>query len=252
MSGHSKWATTKYRKGAQDKARAKLFAKLIRQLEVAAREGGTDMEVNATLRTMYEKARDASVPLDTIERAIKRGSGELEGVNYEVVTYEGYAADGVAVVVECMTSNRNRTAADVRNIFSRNGGSIASPGSVLWQFDRKGILRVDGKVPEEDLLSVAVDAGAEDISNQQDHWLITCSAKELPACKAALEAAGIKVIAAELDMLATTEVKVDQEVEARKVLRVLDALDDHEDVQNVYSNFDIPDEILEKITSEDS
>ena len=142
MSGHSKWATTKHRKGARTTARAKVFAKLIRQVEVAAREGGSDMTANATLRTMYNKARDASVPLDTIERAIKRGTGELEGVRYESVTYEGYAPGGVAVIVECLTDNRNRTGADIRNLFSKNGGSMAEPGAVSWQFERKGVVPV--------------------------------------------------------------------------------------------------------------
>src|ERR1700681_1055052 len=142
MSGHSKWATIKHKKGAQDKARGKLFAKLIRQVEVAAREGGGDFEGNPTLRTMYQKAREASVPLDTIERAIKRGSGELEGVRYEQVTYEGYAPSGVAVIVECLTDNRNRTGADIRSTFSKNGGSMAEPGAVSWQFERKGVVQV--------------------------------------------------------------------------------------------------------------
>src|SRR5580704_13286460 len=143
MSGHSKWATTKHRKGAVDKARGKLFAKLIRQVEVAAREGGGDINANATLRTMFNKARSASVPLDTIERAIKRGTGQLEGVRYESISYEGYAPEGVAVIVECLTDNRNRTSSDVRTIFSRNGGSLAEPGAVAWQFERKGVIAVD-------------------------------------------------------------------------------------------------------------
>jgi len=149
MSGHSKWATIKHKKGAQDKARGKLFAKLIRQVEVAARDGGGDLSANATLRTMYAKARDASVPVDTIERAIKRGTGELEGVRYEAVSYEGYAGAGVAVLVECLTDNRNRTGAEVRSIFSRNGGSIAEPGAVSWQFDRKGLVELAGEIDED-------------------------------------------------------------------------------------------------------
>src|ERR1700681_4693746 len=145
MSGHSKWATTKHRKGAIDKARGKLFAKLIRQVEVAAREGGGDVQANATLRTMFQKARDASVPLDTIERAVKRGTGELEGVRYEAISYEGYAASAVPVIVECLTDNRNRTGSEIRALFSRNGGSMAEPGAVAWQFVRKGLVTVDGK-----------------------------------------------------------------------------------------------------------
>src|ERR1700689_3769399 len=170
MSGHSKWATTKYRKGAQDKARAKLFAKLIRQVGVAAREGGSDMTANATLRTMYQKARDASVPSDTIDRAIKRGTGELEGVRYEAVNYEGYAPNGVAVIVETLTDNRNRTGADVRNLFTRNGGSLAEPGAVSWQFERKGVLTLAHDLDEERLTELAAEAGAEDLSDAGDQW----------------------------------------------------------------------------------
>src|SRR5579875_3388299 len=166
MSGHSKWATTKHRKGAQDKARGKLFAKLIRQVEVAAREGGGDVNANATLRTMYAKARDASVPLDTIERAIKRGTGELEGVRYEAVSYEGYGPNGVAVIVECLTDNRHRTGADVRSLFTRNGGSMAEPGAVSWLFERKGVILVPKTVPEDDLMAIGLDKGLEDLSDE--------------------------------------------------------------------------------------
>src|SRR6202034_2195194 len=166
MSGHSKWATTKHRKGAKDSARAKVFAKLIRQVEVAAREGGGDPDANATLRTMFSKAREASVPLDTIERAIKRGTGELEGVHYEQVSYEGYAPCGVALIVECLTDNRNRTGPDIRATFSKNGGAMAEPGAVSWQFERKGVLLVaksngGSEVTEDDLMLVALEAGAE-------------------------------------------------------------------------------------------
>ena len=156
MSGHSKWATTKHRKGAKDSARAKLFAKLIRQVEVAAREGGGDVNTNASLRTMFQKARDGSVPLDTIERAIKRGTGELEGVRYESVTYEGYASGGIAVIVETLTDNRNRTSAEIKSTFSKNGGSIAEPGAVSWQFDRKGLIEVPGSLNEDQLLELAL------------------------------------------------------------------------------------------------
>src|SRR5579863_7598652 len=170
MSGHSKWATIKHKKGAADKARGKLFAKLIRQVEVAAREGGGDPDANPTLRTMFQKARESSVPLDTIERAIKRGTGELEGVRYEQVAYEGYAPNGVAVIVECLTDNRNRTGADIRSTFSKSGGSMAEPGAVSWQFERKGVLLVSkkgggGEVTEDDLLLAALDAGADDITD---------------------------------------------------------------------------------------
>src|SRR6202034_175792 len=172
MSGHSKWATTKHQKGVKDKARGKLFAKLIRQVEVAAREGGGDMTSNATLRTMFQKARDSSVPLDTIERAIKRGTGELEGVRYEPVSYEGYAASGVAVIVECLSDNRNRTGAEIRAIFSRNGGSMAEPGAVSWQFERKGVVTIDRAISEDELMAIVADAGAEELRDDGDVWTI--------------------------------------------------------------------------------
>src|SRR5213082_2958546 len=187
MSGHSKWATIKHKKGAADKARGKLFAKLIRQLEVSAREGGGDIDANATLRTMYEKARSASVPMDTIQRAIKRGTGELEGVTYEAVSYEGYAPAGVALFVEVLTDNRNRTGAEVRSLFTRNGGSTAEPGAVAWQFHRKGVVILPKQVAEDDLMLVALDAGAEDIADQGDTWQLTSSASALAGLRAALE-----------------------------------------------------------------
>ncbi|MDA8261977.1 MAG: YebC/PmpR family DNA-binding transcriptional regulator [Actinomycetota bacterium] len=247
MSGHSKWATIKHKKGAQDKARGKLFAKLIRQVEVAAREGGGDLSSNATLRTMYNKARDASVPVDTIERAIKRGTGELDGVRYEPVTYEGYAAAGVAIIVECLTDNRNRTGADVRSAFSKNGGSMAEPGAVAWQFERKGVLLVDRSADEDELMLAAADAGAEDVSDLGDSWQVTCAPSSLGEVRDALEAAGHNVTSAELTMVANTTIPLNEEAEARKVLRVVDALEDMDDVQNVYANFDIPDAILELV-----
>lgn len=244
MSGHSKWATTKHRKGAQDKARAKLFAKLIRQVEVAAREGGGDLNANATLRTMFQKARDGSVPLDTIERAIKRGTGELEGVRYEAVTYEGYGPGGVAVLVECLTDNRNRTGAEIRSVFSRNGGSMAEPGAVAWQFERKGRIEVERDVDEDRLMELAIGAGAEDMETDPDGFAITTAPHDLAAVREALEAAGISVRSAELTMLPTTTIEIDDESEARKVLHLMDAIDDHDDVQNVHANFDVPDAVL--------
>ena len=248
MSGHSKWATIKHKKGAQDKARGKLFAKLIRQVEVAAREGGSDINSNATLRTMYQKARDASVPMDTIERAIKRGTGELEGVRYEPVSYEGYAPNGVAVYVEALTDNRNRTGADVRNIFSKNGGSVAEPGAVAWQFERKGvIILAKAAASEDDLMLVALDNGAEDIADQGDTWQLTSGPSDLIGLRTALEEAGIAIESADLTMLPSQTVPLDSEGDARQVLRVIDALEDHDDVQNVYANFDIPDSVLELV-----
>ncbi|GMU77997.1 MAG: putative transcriptional regulatory protein [Acidimicrobiia bacterium] len=245
MSGHSKWHSIKHKKGAADKARGKLFARLIRQIEVAAREGGGDLEGNPTLRTMVQKARDNSVPVDTIERAIKRGTGELEGVRYEPVSYEGYAPNGVAVFVECLTDNRNRTTAEIKNIFSRNGGSMAEPGSVAWQFERKGLVILERDAAnEDDLMLAALDAGAEDIVDTGDTWQVTTGPTDLHAVRTALDAAGIVVSSADLTMLPSATVALGEEAAAKSVLRVVDALEDHDDVQSVYANFDIPDEIL--------
>ncbi len=244
MSGHSKWATTKHQKGAKDAARAKVFAKIIRQVEVAAREGGSDMTANASLRTMYTKARDASVPIDTIERAIKRGSGELEGVRYESISYEGYAPAGVAVMVECLSDNRNRTGAEIRNVFNKNGGTMAEPGAVSWQFERKGVVSVPRSFDEDRVLEVVMEAGAEDLADEGDHWSVTSSPSELMAVHAALEAAGLEPGASELTLVPTSTVEVTSESEAKRVLRLIEALDDHDDVQNVYSNFDIPDAVM--------
>ncbi len=244
MSGHSKWATTKHRKGAQDAARAKKFAKIIRLVEVAAREGGGDLEANATLRTMYQKARDASVPLDTIERAIKRGSGELEGVRYEAVSYEGYAPGGVAVIVETLTDNRNRTSAEIKNIFAKNGGDIATPGAVSWQFERKGQIELPGSLDEEKLLEWVMEAGGEDLANHGDSYTVTTDPHQLAAVRGALEASGANVTSSDLVLVPTNVVAVTGASESRKVLRLMDAIDDLDDVQNVYANFDISDDLL--------
>jgi len=248
MSGHSKWHSIKHKKGAADQARGKLFARLIRQIEVAAREGGGDLEANASLRSMVAKARDSSVPVDTIDRAIKRGTGELEGVRYEPVTYEGYAPHGVAVFVECLTDNRNRTTAEIKNILSRNGGSMAEPGAVAWQFERKGLIILDhDAATEDDLMLAALDAGAEDIADTGDTWVVTTGATDLHAVRVALEAAEIVVTSGDLTMLPTTTVPLADESAAKSVLRVVDSLEDHDDVQNVYANFDIPDDVLSAV-----
>jgi YebC/PmpR family DNA-binding regulatory protein len=245
MSGHSKWHSIKHAKGAADAARGKLFARLARQIEVAAREGGGDIDGNPTLRTMVQKARDASMPKDNIERAIKRGTGELEGVTYESITYEGYATNGVAVYVETLTDNRNRTGAEVKNVFTRNGGSLAEPGAVAWQFERKGVIILDKAAAEEDdLMLVALDAGAEDIADQGDSWQVTTAATDLNAVRTAITEGGIEVKESELTMLPTSTVEIDEASKAKSVLRVIDALEEHDDVQNVYANFDIPDSIM--------
>jgi YebC/PmpR family DNA-binding regulatory protein len=244
MSGHSKWATTKHRKGAKDSARAKVFAKLIRQVEVAAREGGSDVDTNASLRTMYQKAREASVPLDTIERAIKRGTGELEGVRYEAISYEGYGPDGVAVIVETLTDNRNRTSAEIKHVFARNGGTIAEPGAVSWQFDRKGLIEVKGPLDEDQLLEWVMDAGGENFEANGENFTVTTEPHDVGAVRDALEGYGAKVLSMELTLIPQNSIPVDSETEAKKILRLMDAIDDHDDVQNVFSNFDIADEIM--------
>ncbi len=248
MSGHSKWHSIKHKKGAADQARGKLFARLIRQIEVAAREGGGDQEANATLRTMVQKARDNSVPVDTIERAIKRGTGELDGVRYEAVTYEGYAPNGVALYVEALTDNRNRTGAEIKNVFNRNGGNFAEPGAIVWQFERKGVIIVEkSAASEDDLMLAALEAGAEDIADQGDTWQVTTPPSDLHAVRTALEGAGIAITSAELTMLPTQTVPLGDEQAAKQVLRVVDALEDHDDVQAVYANFDIPDNVLQAV-----
>ncbi|HPU38885.1 MAG TPA: YebC/PmpR family DNA-binding transcriptional regulator [Microthrixaceae bacterium] len=244
MSGHSKWATIKHKKGAADAKRGKLFAKLIRQVEVAARNGGGDPDMNPNLRTMFQKARDASVPMDTIERAIKRGTGELEGVTYEEVTYEGYAPHGVAVYIEALTDNRNRTGPEVRSAFSKLGGSIAEPGAVAWQFERKGLIMVPGSVDEDEIMLAAIDAGADDVSGDGEHWQITTEAQLTAAVRQGIEEAGITVESSDLTMLPSSVVELDSVEAAKAVLRLVDALEDHDDVQHVYANMDISDDVL--------
>jgi YebC/PmpR family DNA-binding regulatory protein len=250
MSGHSKWHSIKHKKGAADKARGKLFAKLIKQIEVAARDGGRDLEGNATLRTMVQKARDNSVPADTIERAVKRGTGELEGVRYEPASYEGYATGGVAVYVECLTDNRNRTGQEIKNVFVRNGGSLAEPGAVAWQFERKGVVLVEKQAAtEDDLMLPALDAGAEDIVDEGDTWRVTTAPTDLQAVRSAIEAASVPITSADLTMLPTQTVPLTDEATARGVVRLIDALEDNDDVQAVYANFDIPDDLLQAVVA---
>ena len=250
MSGHSKWATIKHKKGAADKKRAKLFAKLIKQVEVAARQGGGDLEANATLRTRYQKARDSSVPLDTIERAITRGTGELEGVNYAPVTYEGYAPAGVALYVEVLTDNRNRSGSDMRSIFSKNGGSMAEPGAVAWQFERKGIITLDRSLEEDDLMLMALEYGGEDLVDEGDTWRLTCAPTDLNGLRDALEEHGVAFEDADLTMMPTSTVEITDAADAKAILRLIDALDDNDDVQDVFANFDMPDEVLQEAASD--
>ncbi|HUP75285.1 MAG TPA: YebC/PmpR family DNA-binding transcriptional regulator [Acidimicrobiales bacterium] len=247
MSGHSKWASIKHKKGALDKKRGKLFAKLIKQVEVAARQGGGDLSGNATLRTMVQKARDASVPNDTIERAIKRGTGELEGVHYESITYEGYAPHGVAVYIEVLTDNRNRTSGEIRSIFTKNGGALSEPGAVAWQFARTGVLYVPKSVSEDDLMLVALDAGADDIADDDELWRVTSPPALLPAVRDALDTAGIPVESADVTFLSSTSIALETPEAARAVLKLIDLLDDNDDVDGVYSNFDITEELMQSV-----
>ena len=216
---------------------------------MAARNGGGDPDSNPTLRTMFQKARDAWVPLDTIERAVKRGTGELEGVTYEEVTYEGYAPNGVAVFVEALTDNRNRTGPEMRSTFSKLGGSIAEPGAVAWQFERKGVIHVGRSVEEDDVMLVALDAGAEDIRDEGAHWSVVCEATDTAAVRHALEEAGLPVESSDLTMLPTSTVELTSVEAVKPVLRLIDALDEHDDVQDVYANFDIPDSVLQQLDS---
>lgn len=246
MSGHSKWATIKRKKGAADAKRGQLFSKLSRAIIVAAKEGGPDPTSNATLANAIQKARDASMPKDNIERAIQRGAGSGDGESYEAILYEGYGPAGVAIICNILTDNRNRAASDVRFIFTKNGGSLGTPGSVAWQFDRKGIIVVDGEVDEDTLMEVALDAGAEDIAQDGSQWQITTEPTELMAVRQALDEAGIGYASAELSMVPKTTVSPDEK-EARQLLRLIDALEDNDDVQDVYANFDISEEVLEAV-----
>jgi YebC/PmpR family DNA-binding regulatory protein len=247
MSGHSKWHSIKHKKGAADAARGKLFARLCREIEVAARTGGGDPDTNAGLRTKVQKAKEASVPKDNIENAIKRGTGELEGVVYEAMNYEGYAPNGIAIYVECLSDNRNRTGSEIKNIFSRNGGAMAEPGAVAWQFERKGLIHVGPGSTEDDVLLTALDAGAEDVTEAGDGFQVITPPTELHVVRSALEEAGIKVDSSDLTMIASTSIELEDEASARQVLRVVDALEDHDDVQGVYANFDIPENILDMV-----
>lgn len=247
MSGHSKWATIKHKKGAADKARGKLFAKIARQLEVAASQGGGDPTSNATLRTAVQKAKAAQMTNDAIERAIKRGTGEAQGDNYESITYEGYAPGGVAIMVETLTDNRNRTGSEVRNIFSKLGGAMAEPGAVGWQFARRGVIYVAGRHAEDDVMMAALDAGADDVALDGESWRITTDPQVVYDVKTALESAGLAVQSAESTMVSSTTIAIEDAETAQKVLRVMEALQDNDDVQDVFANFDISDELMESV-----
>ena len=245
MSGHSKWATIRRKKDATDQKRGRMYGKLLRAVEVAAREGGPNIAGNMTLASAVEKAKDYSVPMENVERAIKRGSGELEGARYEEVTYEGYAPGGVAVLVEALTDNRNRTGQEIRHAFTRLNGNMGDPGSTAWMFQRKGVIMVEkAQAPDEDrLLEIALEAGADDLGDAEDHWEIVTDPAAFTAVRRALEAAGIQPASAELTMQPTMTVPVEG-AQARGVLALVDALEDLDDVQAVHANFDIPDDVL--------
>ena len=246
MSGHSKWATIKHKKGAADQARGKLFAKLARQLEVAAREGGGDTNSNATLRTAVLKAKAGQMTNDAIDRAIKRGTGEDDGRTYEAITYEGYAPGGVALLIDVLTDNRNRTGAEVRNIFSKLGGSMAEPGAVGWQFTRRGVILVTSG-DEDSVMMAALEAGADDVSGDGGGYRVTCDPSAVYDVRDSLQADGFVIESAESTMVASLLVEVTDKDDARKILRIVDAFEDNEDVQDVYSNFDISDELMETV-----
>ncbi|MCL2781930.1 MAG: YebC/PmpR family DNA-binding transcriptional regulator [Actinomycetia bacterium] len=248
MSGHSKWATTKHKKAAIDAKRGKLFAKLIKNIEVAARTGGGDPDGNPTLYDAIQKARKNSVPLDNIERAVKRGSGaEGGGSDWQTIMYEGYGPHGVAVLVECLTDNRNRAASEVRTTMVRSGGSMADPGSVSYLFTRKGVVLVPGEgVTEDDVLAAVLDAGAEEVTDLGESFEVVSEPGDMVAVRTALQAAGIDYESAEASFVPSVQVPLEEEG-ARKLLRLVDALEDLDDVQNVYANFDVSDEILAAI-----
>jgi YebC/PmpR family DNA-binding regulatory protein len=249
MSGHSKWATTKHKKAVVDARRGKLFARLIKNIEVAARMGGGDVNGNPTLYDAVQKARKNSVPLDNIERAVKRGSGaEAGGADWQTIMYEGYGPSGVALLVECLTDNRNRAATDVRVALTRNGGSMADPGSVSYLFARKGVVivpKAEG-VNEDDILMVVLDAGAEEVNDLGESFEIVSEATDMVAVRTAIQGAGMDYESAEANFLPSVSVDLDEEG-ARKVFRLIEALEDSDDVQNVYANFDVSDEIMESV-----
>jgi YebC/PmpR family DNA-binding regulatory protein len=246
MSGHSKWATTKHKKAAIDAKRGKLFAKLIKNVEVAARTGGGDPDGNPTLYDAIQKARKNSVPVDNIDRAVKRGSGaEAGGADWQTITYEGYGPSGVAVLIECLTDNRNRAATEVRTAMNRNGGSMADPGSVAYLFNRKGVIIVPkvGELTEDDVLAAVLDEGAEEINDLGESFEVISEAGDLVAVRSALQNAGIDYESAEVSFVPTVQVQLDEDG-ARKVFRLLDALEDSDDVQNVWANFDVSDDVM--------
>jgi YebC/PmpR family DNA-binding regulatory protein len=249
VSGHSKWSSIKHKKGAADAKRGKLFSKLSRAIIVAAKDGGGDPANNLALQNAIEKAKSYSMPKDNIDRAIAKGSGaDADADAFETIVYEGYGPDGVAVIVEALTDNRNRTAADVRHMFAKNGGNLGATGAVAWQFDRRGVVVVPAEgIDDEELLLVAADGGADDLERDGDAFQVTSAPESLASVRGAIEAAGFTVESAELMLVPKTTVAIEDEAKARQVMRLIDELEDNDDVQDVYANFDIPERVLEAV-----
>jgi YebC/PmpR family DNA-binding regulatory protein len=247
MSGHSKWSTIKHKKAAQDAKRGAIFTKVIKELTVAARMGGGDVDMNPRLRTAVLKAKAVNMPQDTMQRAIMKGTGELPGVNYEEITYEGYGPGGVAMIVTVLTDNRNRTVAEIRKIFSKNGGNLGESGCVAWMFQKKGLIVVDkDKVDEDELFTIALEAGAEDVRPADAMYEVITSVEDFEPVKQAITTKGIEPSSSEVSLLPQTTVRLEGS-QARQLLKLMDELEEHDDVQNVYANFDIPDEVMAEV-----
>jgi len=250
MSGHSKWASIKHKKGAADAKRGRLFTKLIREITVAAKEGGGNPDTNPALRTAISRANDANMPKDNIDKAIKKGTGELPGVSYESCAFEGYGPGGIAIIVEALTDNKNRASAEIRNIFTKKGANMAGAGSVAWIFTAKGYILINKtQISEDELFSVAIDAGAEDIKTGDKNYEVFCDPKDFENVKAAFQKKNIKWESEELTKIPNSSIKIAGS-EAKQLLSLIEALEDHDDVQKVYANFDIPDEVLEEMAQE--
>ena len=250
MSGHSKWSTIKHKKAKADAERGKIFTKLIREITVAARNGGGDVNANPRLRTAVQAAKAVNMPANNIERAIKKGTGELPGVVYEEITYEGYGPGGVAVLAEVMTDNKNRTVADIRHIFTRNGGNLGETGCVGWLFDKRGVIYVDkSRTSEDDLMMIVLDAGALDVRTEEQSYEVVTPPEKLEAVKEALERSKIGDVSAEVTMIPRNMIKLEGK-EAEQVLKLVEAIDEYEDVQKVYANFDIDEDVMENISAE--
>ncbi len=246
MSGHSKWATIKRAKGAKDAARGRLFSRIIKEITIAARDGGGDPDGNPRLRLAIDKAKGSNMPADNIKRAVQRGSGELEGVSYEEITYEGYGPGGVAYLVEVITDNRNRTVAEIRHLFSKNNGNMAESGAVSWKFSRKGVIKVTGNFSEDDMMMMALDAGADDMQSIEDGFEITTEPSALETVRKALEGQNVTIAESSIQMVPQNTIKVEGK-EAEGVLKLYEVLEEHDDVQNIYSDFDIDDSVLESL-----